>query len=102
LVDTGAQKTVLRDSIHKLIGIKLDMNSVSINGVSSTPAGTLKEIRIGAISLYNSEVLVSNLGGVGKQLDKYNVAGVLGASALRELCLKIDYPKLLLEIHRSV
>lgn len=104
LLDTGAQKTVLRQAAHRLIGVKLEGKSAHVNTTpSKTKAnvGTVKDIRIGAISLGISEVLVDDLGAVGEKLEKHNVAGILGANSLRELCLKIDYPKIILEIHKS-
>ncbi len=99
LVDTGAQRTVIDTTVSKIIGLKVDSESVEGIGVTGKERyfSAKVNLEIGSISFLDQNVLVGSLPGI---CSRYEISGILGADVLQLLYLKIDYPKKLLEIER--
>ena len=99
LVDTGAQRTVIDTTVSKIIGLKVDSESVEGIGVTGKERyfSAKVNLEIGSISFLDQNVLVGSLPGI---CSRYEISGILGADVLQSLYLKIDYPKKLLEIER--
>lgn len=103
LVDTGAQITFLNQFVANIIGIETNgtVRGQGIGGASDNKQGIVK-IEIGSaaggsIPLGDCRVAI---GRLPEQCSKYNIVGLLGAEAVQEICLKIDYPSKYLELFK--
>ena len=103
LLDTGAEISLLSYDIAEIIDVPMvgvrKVNGVGYGGVGVGKVfarrGIVRNIQIGGISLGYTEVI---LGELPTKFHRYNILGILGAKALQNVCLKIDYPKKVLEI----
>jgi hypothetical protein len=99
LLDTGAQISFLSKFLAEIIDLEtmgaVYVQGVGINGTGNFNRGVVKNIQIGEISLGNTEVV---FGDLPTKFSKYNILGILGSKTLQNVCLKIDYPKKILEI----
>jgi hypothetical protein len=105
LVDTGAQITVLSQLVANIIGVETNslIKSQGIGGASEHRQGIVK-IEIGrgtggSISLGDCRVAI---GQLSTKFSEYQILGILGAEAVQEICLKIDYPAKYLELIKSL
>ncbi|MDY6804541.1 MAG: retropepsin-like aspartic protease [Cyanobacteriota bacterium] len=101
LLDTGAQRTVIRPYLAEEVGIQLEEGSksgVGIGGKSTYRIGNV-DLEIASITLGSLNVLVGPLPG---PFSKYNIDGLLGADALKMLKVELDYPGRTLEISKTI
>lgn len=101
LLDTGAQRTVIRPYLAEEVGIQLEEGSqsgVGIGGQSTYRIGNV-DLEIASITLGSFDVLVGPLPGA---FSKYKIDGLLGADALGMLKVELDYPGRTLEISKTI
>jgi hypothetical protein len=102
LIDTGAMMTCLKPFVANIIGIetKGSIKAQGVGGKSDNKKGTVKiEIGQGAgESIFLGDCTVAIISQLPEKFSEYNIAGLLGAEAFQEICLKIDYPSKYLEL----
>lgn len=106
LIDTGAEITFLIQPIADLIGIEIQgsIKGQGTGGKSKLQQGIVKNLEIGneteeKISLGACRVAI---GKLPNKFLEYSIVGLLGAEAIQQLCLKIDYPYKYLELLKSL
>mgnify|MGYP001791275903 CR=1 FL=1 len=102
LLDTGSSQTVLSSTVSTEMGLNIDIGNpvkTSRLGGESTKKGyrgIVDNIQIGEISLGSSEIIV--MSNFPMMFSRHYADGILGSNVLQNVCLKIDYPKKILEM----
>ncbi|WP_414514254.1 retropepsin-like aspartic protease [Nostoc sp. PCC 9305] len=96
LIDTAAEITVINENFAKLLGVNnlKNVKCHGANGSSDVRQGEVDNIIIGSsdnsLSLGPSKVAIINMGDL---YGKYNIVGLLGASAIQDIHLNVNYPQ---------
>jgi Aspartyl protease/PDZ domain len=100
ILDSGAESSVVDDSVAKELGLRLESGPNAETGGGSVEASTIKDVSLGipGLSLPHLTVAGIDLVGVRSGLGEA-VAGILGRDLFTRYVVEIDYDSKKLRLH---